>query len=827
MVTSSTKQQSKADADTGCKHVTDPDPADAPEPKRSKAAGEGQEQQTIEEAMGLKDVKEQKGSREAASPRDEGEKPVVSTEPPPESLRSGETAVEANGRGGSTPSSILEKGIIYFFFRGRVNVQKPEEVSDIARSYIILRPVENDAKLGTGPIGDAGNSRLCAIPKKKLPQNGQDRWMAFVEMAGASFPQLKEEFLSSSEYQTQTAGERHTPAATPVGEGVYAITTTGRESHLVYMITIPEKLGEVQMEIGLKEKGSFVLSTKNPEAEAPPGTSLPKGAEYPSKIMEEFRSLRWLPTQPKHLDYAYAQFLLIAIEQTREWEQYSPYLWDDHFSQADSDAISDQGSHSSLVRLDVVARVPGDATPGQRTPSRSPHSFGGDEYDPYGDYSTHRLPNLGMVDPNEIDDDGDDGINYGRRGPSTSVLSLGGSSRNGGEGANVASGATAGTIMGSLTGRNSNGDGGHYAPVNSASTAYSGAGANGSALKSGTSAAGGEKSQRKSSSGARWRKFRLLILLVIGLLVVVGAAVGVTVGIESRVKSEKSASSTSSSSSNTAGDLDINSPEIQSLMNNANLHKVFPGINYTPVNTQYPDCLTNPPSQNNITKDMAVLSQLTNTIRLYGTDCKQTEMVLHALVHLKLDSTVKVWLGVWQDGNETTNARQLAQTWDILDKKQMSTSQLGNLLDEASDLILANIHPFVGGVNAKDAASWTYSFWETHDAGFFKSDNSRNIISETGWPSQGGTYCGSSAVTDCPDAAVAGIDQMNQFMSDWVCQALANGTQYFWFEAFDEPWKLQTDGGSQDWEEHWGLMDVDRNLKSGVKIPTCGGKTVG
>lgn len=28
--------------------------------------------------------------------------------------------------------------------------------------------------------------------------------------------------------------------------------------------------------------------------------------------MEEFRSLRWLPTQPKHLDYAYAQFLLIG-----------------------------------------------------------------------------------------------------------------------------------------------------------------------------------------------------------------------------------------------------------------------------------------------------------------------------------------------------------------------------------------------------------------------------------------------------------------------------------------------------------------------------------
>ncbi len=28
--------------------------------------------------------------------------------------------------------------------------------------------------------------------------------------------------------------------------------------------------------------------------------------------MEEFRSLRWLPTQPKHLDYANTQFLLVG-----------------------------------------------------------------------------------------------------------------------------------------------------------------------------------------------------------------------------------------------------------------------------------------------------------------------------------------------------------------------------------------------------------------------------------------------------------------------------------------------------------------------------------
>lgn len=30
------------------------------------------------------------------------------------------------------------------------------------------------------------------------------------------------------------------------------------------------------------------------------------------RIKKEFRSLRWIPTQPKHLDYPYAQFLLIG-----------------------------------------------------------------------------------------------------------------------------------------------------------------------------------------------------------------------------------------------------------------------------------------------------------------------------------------------------------------------------------------------------------------------------------------------------------------------------------------------------------------------------------
>ena len=193
----------------------------------------------------------------------------------------GEGAVqELSERDESTPSSILEKGIIYFFFRGRVGIDEPSEVGDLARSYIVLRPLPHGAKLGEGAIGDAGNNRLLALPKKVLPKSPRDRFMIFVEKAKSSMDDIKDNHLTSSDYETKTAGARHTPAATPVAEGVYAITTTGRESHLAYILTIPSELSEVQEDVGLRERGSFITSVKNPQYSGPAGANLPQGPEY-------------------------------------------------------------------------------------------------------------------------------------------------------------------------------------------------------------------------------------------------------------------------------------------------------------------------------------------------------------------------------------------------------------------------------------------------------------------------------------------------------------------------------------------------------------------
>lgn len=161
-------------------------------------------------------------------------------------------------------------------------------------------------------MGDDNNCRLLALPKKVLPLSGKDRWIAFVEKAQTSIKDLKENFFGASDYETQTAGIRHTPAVVPAAEGVYAITTTGRESHLAYILTLPSSLGEVQNDLGLREQGSFITSVKNPQYPGPAYASIGKAPEYSQEILDEFRSLRWGPLQPKHLEYVNCQFLLVG-----------------------------------------------------------------------------------------------------------------------------------------------------------------------------------------------------------------------------------------------------------------------------------------------------------------------------------------------------------------------------------------------------------------------------------------------------------------------------------------------------------------------------------
>jgi hypothetical protein len=349
-------------------------------------------QPTLEETLGIDtDYEGDSDEAEDADTRNESKKKSndnqangkgVKKEDKPQD--DGKSAVKPHGET-ETPSSILEKGIIYFFIRGRVNTENPESVSDIARSFMLLRPLPHDAKLTEGKIGDAGNIRIIALPKKTFPTSGRDRFLSFVEKTGASFDDIKNTFLKGSDYETKTAGKRHTPAATPAGEGVYAITTTGRESHLAYMLTLPEKLGEVQKELGLKSKGSFIISTRNPETSPPAGAQVPEGPDYPKeyvysavrvdksltdiRLQEEFRGLRWLPSQPKHLDHVKSQILLIGEssgidkatkpqEEDQKHDKEEPLEALEHLEEEDLNRMKGlAGDQSASIFADLEARA--------------------------------------------------------------------------------------------------------------------------------------------------------------------------------------------------------------------------------------------------------------------------------------------------------------------------------------------------------------------------------------------------------------------------------------------------------------------------------------
>ncbi|KIW38337.1 uncharacterized protein PV06_09309 [Exophiala oligosperma] len=544
--------------------------------------------------------------------------------------------------------------------------------------------------------------------------------------------------------------------------------------------------------------------------------------------------------------------------------------------------LPSRNSYGSSFALAAGAATPPNGSPGPRSSAFSGRSIPLDDYNgglnrpmsysgyqdspyqtPYNpSVSSANIMNQAHINPNNILDDGDEEFSHAQQTPSRPKGA-------GNAGAAAAAGSGTVGVLSGLFGRRVKNvaSSGSYDPVGNGTKA--------------------EKSDWLAQQTHGKRKMRRWVGIGIGLFVVlaiVGAIVGGVLGTRnSDGGSGSSSDDTNNASSDTAnnGDLGKGSSEIQALMNNKNLHKVFPGMDYTPWGTQYPLCYTYPPSQNNVTRDMAVLSQLTNVVRLYGTDCNQTEMVLHAIDRLEL-TDMKVWMGVWIDTNQTTTDRQIDQMYKILsntkdlsvfkgvivgnealyrageDKSQseqelidiltdvrskfksngydlpIATSDLGDnwnaQLVQVVDYVMSNIHPFFAGVTAEVAAGWTYDFWQNHDVILTESlPNVKQLISETGWPSGGGTDCGGSDGDCSPgqSGSVAGVDGMNTFMNDWVCQALSNGTDYFWFEAFDEPWKVIYNTPGKEWEDKWGLMDPGRNLKPGLKIPDCNGQTVG
>ena len=118
-------------------------------------------------------------------------------------------------------------------------------------------------------------------------------------------------------------------------------------------------------------------------------------------------------------------------------------------------------------------------------------------------------------------------------------------------------------------------------------------------------------------------------------------------------------------------------------------------------------------------------------------------------------------------------------------------------ITEACDVILTNCYPYWEGCPIEYSLPHMQSMFESaKNAGQGK----RVIITETGWPSEGGSLKG--AVASAENAMRYFIDTQN-----WCNQ---NGIESFYFASFDESWKVGPEG---DVGPYWGIWDKNEKLK--------------
>ena len=204
-------------------------------------------------------------------------------------------------------AKVLERGNIYFIYRPKVEHTSAEGLEDIQRFFVILSPF------------DKALHRLIVIGRKKLPAitDEQERTWAFVQKVSRKAEDIEDEFDRLT-YTTQTRGERHLSPARPAGEGVYAIARHDDHTHLAFALELPERPGEVQEALNIPHEGSYIVTVKNPDLDAPPGVGLPEEdrSELPQRLRERFHGRRFIPVDPPDfLDREGTELVLIGADE--------------------------------------------------------------------------------------------------------------------------------------------------------------------------------------------------------------------------------------------------------------------------------------------------------------------------------------------------------------------------------------------------------------------------------------------------------------------------------------------------------------------------------
>ena len=246
------------------------------------------------------------------------------------------------------------------------------------------------------------------------------------------------------------------------------------------------------------------------------------------------------------------------------------------------------------------------------------------------------------------------------------------------------------------------------------------------------------------------------------------------------------------------------------------------------------------PTDAEIDADLKLLAGKSDTVRTYS-----VEGTLGDVPRLARPYHIDVMLGGWVDADQTKTAVEMARLIDIAKHNRnvttvmvgnevalrgdVSTDQLIAYLDEVKgqvrqpvstaepwytwiknpelvkhvDFITVHMLPYWEGVDVNHAVDYIdRRMQDLHTA----YPGKRILIGEVGWPSRGRSR----------HAAVASPANEAMFLRRFLALAEERHWDYRLMEAFDQPWKEQTEGAVG---AYWGVWDVERKPKFELRAP--------
>ena len=264
------------------------------------------------------------------------------------------------------------------------------------------------------------------------------------------------------------------------------------------------------------------------------------------------------------------------------------------------------------------------------------------------------------------------------------------------------------------------------------------------------------------------------------------------------------------------------------------------GFAFSPFHSGQDAIINVMPSEQQIREDVQLLSGKALALRTYSSLRELGEVPAIAAEH-NMDVILGVWLGLDEQANddEISAAIRLANTYPNITsvmvgnesilrgefdvdsmalylervrseiQQPVSTAEPWHVwihypeLVDHVDFITVHMLPYWEGIHVDMAVDYIVDKMDQIKSAF---PDKEILIGEVGWPSDGRTR----------ESAVASTANEALFLRRFLHRAEQESYQYFLMEAFDQPWKAQSEGGVG---AYWGVYDVARRPKFSFEEP--------